>query len=241
MKYYLHDTNAFQDEKITQLFMKFGYEGIGLFFTILEKIALQEQPVKTDVLKKQLFIGKRLEKCWEFMEEIDLISSNNGETFNKQLLNFSEKFKIKKEKNRKRISEWRENQINKENVTRYECVRNTDKVNINKSKVNINILNFDFIESEYSVCFLEWIDYKKEKKQSYKTQKSLESCYHNLKLLSDFDPEKAKQIVFNSISNNYSGLFKLKTDNKNQKDETRNYIRDRIIEVTSRDAEIRKP
>jgi hypothetical protein len=44
------------------------------------------------------------------MEEIDLIQSNNGETFNKQLLNFSEKYQIKKEKNRKSISQWREEQ-----------------------------------------------------------------------------------------------------------------------------------
>ena len=76
--------------------MKFGYEGLGLFYTLLEKIAKQEKPVKTSVLKSQLKVGKRLEKCWNFMEEIDIISSNNGETFNKQLLNFSEKYQIKK-------------------------------------------------------------------------------------------------------------------------------------------------
>ena len=135
MKYFIHDTNAFQDEKVTRLFMEYGFEGIGLFFTIIEKLAMQEKPVITSVLKKQLFVGKRLEKCWLFMEEIDLISSNNGETFNKQLLNFSEKFQIKKEKNRKRISEWREKQLDTENVTCYESVRNTLKDKINKDKI----------------------------------------------------------------------------------------------------------
>lgn len=134
MKYYLHDSNSFNDEKITELFMNFGYEGLGLFYTILEKLASQEKPVKTIVLKAQLKVGKRLEKCWLFMEEIELISSNNGETFNKQLLSFSEKYKIKKEKNSKRISEWRNNQAIKENVTCNEHVCNTDK--INRSKVN---------------------------------------------------------------------------------------------------------
>ena len=44
------------------------------------------------------------------MESIELISSNNGETFNEQLLNFSGKYVIKKENNRKRIAEWRKNQ-----------------------------------------------------------------------------------------------------------------------------------
>ena len=46
MKYFLHDSNAFNDEKITELYINFGYEGLGLFYTILEKLASQEKPVK---------------------------------------------------------------------------------------------------------------------------------------------------------------------------------------------------
>lgn len=134
MKYYLHDSNAFNDEKITQLFTKFGYEGLGLFYTLLEKIASQEKPIKTDVLKFQLKVGKKLEKCWKFMEEIELIYSNNGDTFNEQLLNFSEKYAIKKEKNRKKISEWREKQNNIKSVTSYEPVSNLPKVKLSKVK-----------------------------------------------------------------------------------------------------------
>ena len=134
MKYYLHDSNSFNDEKITELFISFGYEGLGLFYTILEKLAQQEKPIKTNVLKAQLKVGKKLQKCWEFMESIELISSNNGETFNKQLINFSGKYAIKKENNKKRISEWRKNQELTKNVTCYESVCNDPKVN--KSKVN---------------------------------------------------------------------------------------------------------
>jgi hypothetical protein len=134
MKYYLHDSSSFNDEKITELYLEFGYEGLGLFYTILEKLALQEKPIKTKVLKHQLNVGKKLEKCWSFMEEIDLISSNNGETFNKQLLNFSQKYQVSKEKNAKRIAEWRENQQLSENVTRTEQVSNANKVK--ESKVN---------------------------------------------------------------------------------------------------------
>ena len=151
MKYFLHDSNAFNDEKITELYINFGYEGLGLFYTILEKLAGQEKPVKTLVLKKQLNVGKKLEKCWKFMETIDIISSNNGETFNKQLLNFSEKYKIKKEKNAKRISEWRENQSDTKDVTHYEQPCNTTKVKL--SKVNeskdINKIDFEIVWNLY--------------------------------------------------------------------------------------------
>lgn len=134
MKYYLHDSNAFNDEKISELYINYGYEGLGLFYTLLEKLSAQEKPVKTIVLKRQLNVGKKLEKCWSFMESIELIHSNNGETFNKQLLNFSEKYQIKKQKNAERISQWRENQEVEKNVTHYESVRNTPKVNISKVK-----------------------------------------------------------------------------------------------------------
>ncbi len=141
MKYFLHDTASFEDEKISELFINFGYEGLGLFYTLIEKMARQEKPIKTSVLKHQCKVGKRLEKCWSFLEEIDLISSNNGETFNKQLLNFSEKYQIKKEKNAKRISQWRDKQALAENVTHSEQPCNTPKVK--KSKVNVYMPNVE--------------------------------------------------------------------------------------------------
>jgi len=134
MKYFLHDTSSFDDEKITELYLNFGYEGLGLFYTMLEKIARQEKPIKTEVLKAQLHVGKKLDKCWRFMEEIGLISSTNDDTFNERLLNFSESYEIKKEKTRKKVSEWRERQRNDKNVTGYETVSNPPKVKL--SKVN---------------------------------------------------------------------------------------------------------
>lgn len=160
MKYYLHDSNSFSDEKITELYIAFGYEGLGLFYTLLEKLAQQEKPIKTSVLKAQLKVGKKLDKIWNFMEEIGLIYSNNGDTFNEQLLKFSEKYTIKKEKNAKRISEWRKKQEVTENVTCNESVRNTHKDNIskvNESKDNyrqlllseIKISDFENINPDY--------------------------------------------------------------------------------------------
>ncbi|MCP4393109.1 MAG: DUF4373 domain-containing protein, partial [Alphaproteobacteria bacterium] len=54
MKYYLHDSLSFQDEKVTLLYMEFGFEAVGLFYVILEKLALQEKPILESVLKTQL-------------------------------------------------------------------------------------------------------------------------------------------------------------------------------------------
>jgi len=177
MKYYLHDSNSFNDEKITELYLQYGYEGLGLFYTLLEKLALQEKPIKTNVLKHQLNVGKKLEKVWEFMEQIDLISSNNGETFNKQLLNFSKKYQVSKEKNAKRISEWRENQVVTENVTRSEHVRNADKVKLSKvkeSKVKlIDIITPHIFElgDDYDNFYAYWTEQNKSGKERWELEK----------------------------------------------------------------------
>ncbi len=190
MKYFLHDSNSFNDEKITELFINFGYEGVGLFYTALEKFAYQEKPIKTSVLKSQLKIGKKLEKCWRFMEEIGLISSNNGETFNKQLLNYSQKYKIKKEKNKEKISEWRKNQALAENVTSYEPFCNHPKVKESKlkeSKVikleiisNVFLTDIEFekikveFQSDYELALKKLSNYKNSSGKKYK------SDYHAL-------------------------------------------------------------
>lgn len=171
MKYYLHDSNSFNDAKITELYIKFGYEGLGLFYTILEKLAQQEKPIKTEVLKAQLNVGKKLNKCWNFMESLSIISSNNGDTFNKQLLNYAEKYLIKKERNRKKIAEWR---ANNENVTSNETdvllVRNAPKVNrskVKESKVNVVTPDISLNERLFNDIYSRYPD-KTGKKAAYR-------------------------------------------------------------------------
>lgn len=120
--------------------MHHGYEGLGLYYVILEKIASAEKPIKTSVLKHQLKVGKKLEKIWKFMESLEIISSNNGETFEEKCLNNAEKYKKKSEKNAKRVSQFRENQDVAKNVMHYTEECNADK--LNESKLNtINKIN----------------------------------------------------------------------------------------------------
>jgi hypothetical protein len=100
-----------------------------------------------------------------------------------------------------------------------------------KQKPNINILSkvshgdFDFISNEFLETFTLWLEYKKDRRQNYKSEKSLKACYNKLVKLSKNDPVIAEQIVNESIANNWSGLFELKNDkceygNKKQTDST---------------------
>ena len=212
VKYFLHDTSSFDDDKIGELFMTYGYEGLGLFYTILEKIAKQEKPIKTSVLKSQLRVGKKLEKCWEFMESLGLIQSNNGETFNLRLLSYSEKYAIKKQKNKERVSQFRENQQDTENVTHYKEDCNAPKVKeskVKESKVNT--------PTGYREVWDKWLDYKKtEHREYYKTLTTEQAAFDKLLEYSMGDPQLALKIIDQSISNRWKGIFQIKENDTNK-------------------------
>jgi hypothetical protein len=71
-----------------------------------------------------------------------------------------------------------------------------------------------------------WLEYKKAKRQSYASEKSIETCYKNLLRISNGNPDTARQIVEQSIANNWAGLFPLKQFNygttTNRREEKRN-------------------
>lgn len=73
-------------------------------------------------------------------------------------------------------------------------------------------LDLSFIASSFRPAIDIWLEYKKERKQSYK-QKGLEALYHKLVNLSNGDPHTAMLIVEQSMANNYQGLFELKGGN----------------------------
>ena len=124
------------------------------------------------------------------MYKIDILSVKNGEVFSETLLNFSEKYQIKKEKTKKRVSEWREKQKDKENVTGYERVSNARKVKLNKvklSKVKESKLSEPSLHSVLKNIFEEFYNRGREENLWYywegKDGKSLKLLIPKLKKL----------------------------------------------------------
>jgi len=97
---FLHDSNSRHDVKMLKLWNKFGYEGIGIFWCIVE--ILREQPdfkFKTsdmELLGIELRIDKVLIKdliTFCLLPETGLFKNENGEFFSESLLRRMEKFK----------------------------------------------------------------------------------------------------------------------------------------------------
>lgn len=70
-------------------------------------------------------------------------------------------------------------------------------------------LDLSFLEPQFGDIFIYWLNYKKERKQSY-TQSGAEACYRKLKKMSNNNPQVALAIIEQSVANNWAGLFELK-------------------------------
>lgn len=94
-----------------------------------------------------------------------------------------------------------------------------DNVNDNVLKENTakavqkKAFDLSFVDPSYQGVFSDWLAYKKARKESYKTQKSVEACYAKLVKLSGGDFIRAGEIVSQSMANNWAGLFELKQEN----------------------------
>lgn len=226
MKYYIHDATSFEDEKIAELYQGFGYEGLGLYYTVLEKLTLQEKPIKTSVLKRQLEVGKKLEKCWSFMESSGILSSNNGDTSSIRLTNFIESYQKNKNKNKNKVAEWRENQSVEKNVTGYVpiTVKNVTDLKEKKRKENNkevkekvpdSILAWDNSGVYFSPDAKKiWINLCNLSSWKKKALTSLELA---LKKLSEFQEPFAIQLMEKSIMGNYQGIVFPNTKDEYQK------------------------
>jgi hypothetical protein len=82
---------------------------------------------------------------------------------------------------------------------------------IKKEKNNKN--KYDFVLSKFLESFLTWMEYKAERKETYKSDKSEKAFYNKLIKLSNNDPKIAAEIVEQSMANNWAGIFELKLNN----------------------------
>lgn len=67
-----------------------------------------------------------------------------------------------------------------------------------------------WVAQDYVHPFLDWVEYKKAKRQTYKTEQSLRACYNKLVKLSNGSADIACRIVEEAMANNWNGFYALK-------------------------------
>lgn len=93
---------------------------------------------------------------------------------------------------------------------------------LSSTKVESNIIppkgERDFLQEldgEYQEIVREWLSYKRERKETYKTVRSMQAFVAKLTKLSNGNPKIAREIINQSIANNWAGIFQLKIDQRN--------------------------
>lgn len=66
------------------------------------------------------------------------------------------------------------------------------------------------LKDEWDDVLSDWFEYKRQRRETYKSQMSIDRLKTHLKKLSNGDIETAKAIINQSIANNWQGLFALK-------------------------------
>lgn len=103
-----------------------------------------------------------------------------------------------------------------EGQTRGERGATNNKNNNNKEKKNKEI-DLSFLQKDFIPIVEKWLFYKKEKKQEYKGQTSINTFCKKLIEYSNGDAIIAEAIIEQSIANNWAGIFELKNNNNGNK------------------------
>ncbi len=77
-----------------------------------------------------------------------------------------------------------------------------------------NGFDLSFINTKFLHIIKEWLEYKSDRKENYKSEKSLTEFYKHLLKYSNNNPTTAEKIIEQSMANNWAGIFELKTTNQ---------------------------
>ena len=72
-----------------------------------------------------------------------------------------------------------------------------------------------FVMPEFAHAFSVWLEYKRQRRETYKSDMSRKACYNKLVKLAGGDPAVAMAVVEQSMANNWAGLFALKQYDSN--------------------------
>lgn len=229
--YFSHDSNAKDDPKCMLLIDQLGLEGYGIFWILIE--VLRDQPEYRYPLNLVPILARRYNttaekmntvirnyNLFQFDEKNNFFSLSLNKRMNKIQIGIEQRKLAGLASAQKRLGQGVSTDVQRPFNECSTKKRKEKKGNENKEKDYREILVSKFkdeINPDFKEVFFKWLDYKKDRKESYKSASSAELAYKNLLKLSANNTTKANEIVEQSMANNWAGLFELKTNQAQSK------------------------
>ena len=215
--YFTHDYNARNDIKIKRLLSKFGYEGYGIFWALIEDLYNNTNVLRLDYETLSFDLRCNVELVKSIINDFDLFVIEGDIFGSSSIESRLEARNAKSEKARESVLKRWERQKNNTNVlpTNNECntikeskVKET-KVNKEKEhKEEVKII-FPFVSENFKKMWSNWISYKKQQHNfTYKSAISEQGALKDLSKLSDGNEQLAIDLIENAISKAWKGIYK---------------------------------
>lgn len=233
LDYYNTDTDRYQDRKIKKLKHKHGPAGVAVYdyilcqiyrekgcfikcdddflFDVCDYYSVDENEVKLIIntcCAAELFSTKIFEK-------FGILTSKSIQ------LRFEEITTSAKRKNRFIPSEIdltaEEKELNTE-LTKENTEESTQRKEKESKVKESKVKEMRFVTENFKSVFERWLKYRSEIKKPFKSEMAIQQCYENLLKLSGNDPIKANEIINQSISHEWQGLFELKEKSSAKKE-----------------------
>jgi len=204
--YFSHDYDSRQDEKIKKLLYKFNLEGYGIYWALVEMLYQNNGYLQVECERIAFELRTESDKIEAVINDFDLFKIKNNEFYSLSVLHRLKKRKgISLQASKSAKARWDRKRQDDANALRTESEGNA----IKESKVKDNKVNKITYPKGFEKVITDWLEYKKEKGQTYKP-KGLETFIAMLLKYSNNDPKKADEIIKFSMSNNYAGIFESK-------------------------------
>ena len=228
--YFSHDSNAKDDPKCMLLIDQLGLEGYGIYWVLVE--VLREQNSFKYPLNLVPILARRYnttaEKMLTVIKKYGLFEVVEDTFFSLSLIKRMDKMSNSIEQKRQAgIASAEKRKLLREatgvatdvqqpfnecsTIKGKEKKGNEIKGKETKEKSFLDVIQ---ISEDLKPILVEWLEYKKSRKESYKSEKSLQALANELIRLSNNDQLTARAIIEKSMANNWAGIFALKTEIK---------------------------
>ena len=242
--YFSHDYNTRNNNKIQDLIFKHGFLGYGLFWALVEELYNNSNSLPINYNRFAFSFHVDVQIIISVINDFDLFVIKNEKFSSKSVgERLKKREKVSEDAKNSAKKKWdnyrngkglqcdatAERPHSDGNATAMPMQSDGNAINkrkeikekeIKESKEKEKDLN-EFFESlpdaNWSNLLKSWLEYKKERKENYKSVSSIKVFCRNLIGLSNGEYLLAEQIINQSIGNNWAGIFALKNNNQNGK------------------------